>query len=254
MNSSGNSWYSLFRERKPILAMLNLGGEDHSARLKRAIEEAASLIAGGVDGLIVENYFGDTDDVRAALEYLAKELPAVAIGLNVLRNFELAFSLAQEFPVDFIQIDSIVGHLDEEDDRVYAERLADLRAASPALLFGGVRFKYQPVLSGRSEADDLKIGMTRCDAIVVTGSGTGVETELAKLVRFRQAVGSAFPLIVGAGVTDTNVRSQLEIVDGAIVGSFLKDNYHADGVVDISHVKRLLGASAQVQSPESREI
>ena len=31
---------------------------------------------------------------------------------------------------------------------------------------GGVRFKYQPVNSGRSTEEDLKICMNRCDAIL----------------------------------------------------------------------------------------
>ncbi|MHA6669921.1 BtpA/SgcQ family protein [Homoserinimonas sp. A447] len=248
MTASTTRWHALFPQRKPILSMLHLGGEDRDTRLGRAVDEIAALIDGGVDGIIVENYFGDSEDVRAVLEHLAANRPGVAVGVNVLRDFERAFAFAGEFDVDFIQIDSVSGHLTKGEDRVYAERVAQLRDETSAVLLGGVRFKYQPVLSERSELEDVQIGMTRCDAIVVTGAGTGMETELSKLVRFRQAVGPDFPLVVGAGVTDLNVATQLDHANGAIVGSFLKDTYRDDGVVDREHVAALMSAAASAQA------
>jgi predicted TIM-barrel enzyme len=39
--------------------------------------------------------------------------------------------------------------------------------------------------------------MTRCDAIVVTGSATGTETEMDKIRKFREVIDD-FPLIAGA--------------------------------------------------------
>lgn len=240
-------WGELFGTGKPILAMLHLGGDTRVDKLSRAQQEARDLVAGGVDGIIVENYFGDHDDVRAVLEWLAASPQQVAIGVNVLRDFELAFRLASEFPVDFIQLDSVAGHLPEADDRTFEARLAELRGATDAAVLGGVRFKYQPVLSKRSEAEDLEIAMLRCDAIVVTGEGTGLETSLDKTSRFRSTVGAEFPLVVGAGITDANIRSQLDNADGVIVGSFLKNTYRDDGVVDPFHVAQLVAAAAQAE-------
>lgn len=242
------SWRTLFPAPKPVLAMLHLGGADAADRLDRARTEAAILADGGVDAVIVENYFGDADDVRRVLEALSAGERNTVIGLNVLRDHELAFALAEEFPVGFIQIDSVAGHLAPDADLEYAARLAELRAASRALLFGGVRFKYQPVESGRSEAEDLALGAARSDAIVVTGDGTGIETDPSKIERFRAALPAGFPLIVGAGVTDENVAEQLRHADGAIVGSFFKDTYRDTGVVDPSHVARFMSAVAAVRS------
>ena len=54
------------------------------------------------------------------------------------------------------------------------------------MLLGGVRFKYQPVHSGRTLEEDLRIGMERCDAIVCTGEGTGIPTPLGKVEEFVQ--------------------------------------------------------------------
>lgn len=242
------NWGALFPVPKPVLAMLHLGGADAADRLDRARTEAAILVDGGVDAVIVENYFGDADDVRRALETLSAGELRTVVGLNVLRDHELAFALAEEFPVGFIQIDSVAGHLAPDADLEYAARLAELRAASRALVFGGVRFKYQPVESGRSEAEDLALGAARSDAIVVTGDGTGLETDPAKIERFRSLLPAGFPLIVGAGVTDENVAAQLRHADAAIVGSFFKDSYRDTGVVDPDHVARFMTAVAAVRS------
>ncbi|WP_130505757.1 BtpA/SgcQ family protein [Microterricola gilva] len=242
------SWRALFSTPKPVLAMLHLGGEDQAERLSRARRETAVLVDGGVDAVIVENYFGDVDDVRRVLDALSNGAVPPVIGLNVLRDTERAFALADEFPVAFVQIDSVAGHLAPDDDAEYAERLAERRAASRALVFGGVRFKYQPVNSGRPEAEDLALGAQRSDAIVVTGDGTGVETALSKIERFREALGPSYPLIVGAGVTDENAAAQLLHADAAIVGSFFKDSYRDTGVVDADHVARFMTAVARVRS------
>ena len=66
--------------------------------------------------------------------------------------------------------------------------------------------------------------MERADAIVVTGEGTGKETPLDKIKRFREKIGD-FPLVVGAGVDSYNVMGQLKIADGAIIGSYFKKGY-----------------------------
>ena len=225
---------------KPIFGMLHLTGGTAAERLAIARREAVTLVANGIDGILVENYFGDADDVRRVLEHLSEHPPGVIIGLNVLRNFRLAFDLAGEFPVDFVQIDSVAGHLAPQDDADYAAELSERRAASRAVILGGVRFKYQPVLSGRSEAEDLALGAERADAIVVTGDKTGQPTDLAKIRRFRATLGDGVPLLVGAGVTPANAAEQLALTDGAVVGSAFKDTRIDRGMVHGDHVSELM--------------
>lgn len=220
--------------------MLHLTGATAEGRLDIARKETETLIANGVDGVIVENYFGDKDDVRNVLEWLETRNPDVLVGLNVLHDHRLAFELAQQFRVDFIQMDSVAGHLDAEEDKDFADELRELRGQVSSVLFGGVRFKYQPVRSGRTEAEDLTIGKERCDAIVVTSDATGQVTDLDKVRRFRATTGSGFPLLIGAGLTAANAREQLLEADGAIVGSFFKHNYTDTGTVLAAHVEELL--------------
>jgi predicted TIM-barrel enzyme len=220
--------------------MLHLGGETRAERLAIARQEVEALVAGGVDGVVVEDYFGDADDVEAVLAGLAEARPPVVVGLNVLRDHRRAFALAARYGASFIQIDSVAGHLPPDEDAAFAEELAGLRAQSSAWLLGGVRFKYQPVRSGRALEEDLRLGMERCDALVVTGEATGQETDLGKVRAFRAIVGNRFPLLIGAGLTAANCREQLALADGAIVGSAFKDTRRAEGVVERAHVAEVM--------------
>lgn len=242
------SFDTLFPLGKPVLGMLHLGGDTPEERLSRAIAETADMIVGGVDAVVVENYFGKPDDARHVLEAFARQVPGTVVGLNLLRDFRLGFDLVQEFGVSFLQIDSVCGHLPPDEDSDYAAELAERRAASQALLFGGVRFKYQPVKSGRSEEEDLRLGMARADALVVTGEATGIGTDNEKINRFRAVVGDAYPLIVGAGMTAATAADQMRIANGAIVGSYFKDTFKDTGIVDIAHVRELMREVEKVRT------
>lgn len=223
-----------------VLGMLHLKGDGAQDVLDRACREAEVLAACGVDGLVVEDYYGTVADVERILERLASEQPPVPYGVNVLDDGLTSFRLADAYGASFVQMDSISGHLPAEADAAFAAEIAAARSASSAVLLGGVRFKYQPVLSGNTVAADLRIAMDRCDAVVVTGDGTGMETSPAKIKEFRDIVGPSFPLVVGAGVTADAVGAAFAYADAAIVGSSLKDTATADGEVSAPRVRALV--------------
>lgn len=231
-----------FTTVKPILGMLHLAGDGAAAKLVQAEEEARIMAGEGVDGLVVENYFGEADDVERVLERLCGLDLGAKIGVNVLRDDARAFALAKRYPVAFIQVDSVAGHLPPEADGSFATDLAERRASVPALLLGGVRFKYQPVLSGRPEDEDVRIGASRCDGLVVTSDATGQPTDMDKVARFRAATGGTVPLLIGAGLTEANAAEQLASADGAVVGSWFKHDHKDTGRVEAPHVARLMRA------------
>lgn len=226
----------------PVFAMLHLKGETSAEKLDTARREIELLWSGGVDAVIVENYYGSVDDVVAVCDYLRSEASEVVFGINVLHDDWRAFELANEFGARFIQLDSVAGHLPVDADADFATRLAEERAASSTYVLGGVRFKYQPYLSGRSLEEDLRLGASRSDAIVVTGEGTGKETPIEKTREFRRIVGPDFPLVIGAGVTVANSREQLADANAVIVGSYLKDTYQDTGDVHGGHVTEFVRA------------
>ncbi len=227
-------------ESKPVLAMVHLMGDSAHDRLQRALREIQMFSDGGVDGVIIENYFGDADDVEHVFEHLTKRDERIAYGVNVLDDDARTFEIARRYGASFIQLDSVAGHLAPDDDAAFAEWLSEQRASVPALVLGGVRFKYQPVLSGNSLKTDLCLATERCDAIVVTGDATGMETNPAKIASFREILGPDFPLITGAGVTVANCVEQLAETDGMIIGSYLKDTFAAEGEVSADHIEALM--------------
>ena len=244
----------VFRVDKPILAMLHLNGGTPERIQDIAISEIANLYGNGVDGILVEDYFGTSRDVEWALDYLQRNYPDHIYGVNLLGDPEKGFRIATQYGASFLQIDSVCGHLrpgshmkgydkpdlyDKTCDGDFAERLAELRAEYPVFLLGGVRFKYQAVRSGRSTAADLELGKNRCDAVVVTGAGTGINTDMEKIREFRDVLGD-FPPFVGAGMTAETCREQLSVADGAIVGSWFKQDGITEAPVDPERVKQFM--------------
>lgn len=242
---------ALFAVEKPILGMLHLKGESDGDVFERAKREIDKLREGGVDAVVVENYYGTPDQVAAVLAYLQSANAGVVYGVNLLDDDQKGFAYAAQYGASFLQLDSVAGHVPPDDDQRFADTLAGWRASTDAVLLGGVRFKYQPVLSGRSQEEDLHLGMQRCDAIVVTGEGTGKETPLSKIRAFRDTIGG-FPLIVGAGTTPESCASQLAIADGAIVGSYFKQDHVAEGELDPTNIRVFMEAVKRVRESEGR--
>ena len=238
----------VFAEPKPILAMLHLKGTDRDDIVARALREVEMLVNGGVDALVVENYFGSIADAEAVLARLAADPPAVPYGVNMLDDGPTSFALAERYGARFVQMDSVAGHLPPAEDVAFAKALADLRAGSDTLLLGGVRFKYQKVLSGNPLDVDLRLAQGRCDAVVVTGDRTGEQTPISKIVQFRKALGPDFPLVVGAGVTAQNCAEQLALSDAAIVGSSLKADGRAEQEVSAAAVEQFMDVVRAVRA------
>lgn len=247
MKETKRHFLSLFKVNKPIMAMIHLKGESTEEKMEIAKHEIDQLIDNGIDAVIIENYFGSPKHVEEVLKYIHTKRKEIIYGVNVLDHDEMAFELANKYDAKFIQLDSVAGHLPVEEDTAFHEFMIKMREKTGAFVLGGVRFKYQPYLSGRSLEEDLKIGMERCDGIVVTGDGTGMETDMDKIKAFRNIVGDDFPLIVGAGLTSENVDNQLSIGDAAIVGSYLKDTYKDDGNVCVKHVQEFMRAVGKIR-------
>ena len=225
--------------KKPIIAMLHLMGRGSRDILERMIREANIYYENGVDAVMVENYFGGAEDCEAGLAWLSKNFPDKLYGVNILGDYERAFTLAKEYGGSFVQIDSVCGHLPPEKDKLYAEKLMKNARGRSFDILGGLRFKYQPVLSGRSLQEDADLASQRCDAVVTTGNGTGEDSPTEKLMEFKKILG-AKPLIVGAGVTSETVAEKLRYSDGVIIGSWLKEGHTAYAEVSEQYVKEFM--------------
>ncbi len=225
----------------PVLGMIHLAGDDP---IKRAYEEIAIFEEEGITGAIIENYHGSVDDVEETLKRMPKT--KLIIGVNILPNeFDQSFPLANKYGADFIQLDHVAGNyregkLDFVFYKLFKEEYSQIN------VLGGVWPKYYNPKTGHSLETDLRKGIERAEAIVVTGEGTGKETPLEKIKEFKQTIGD-HPLIVGAGLTPENAFEQLSIADGAIVGSSLKQNNSTYMPIDRGRVKELMTVVREVR-------
>lgn len=235
------NFLDVFESKKPIFAMLHLKGDNDEEIFERAKKEIDIYFKANVDAVIVENYYGTYHNMVTVLEYLKANFPNKKYGVNCLNNDTMNFELAIQYGATFVQLDSVAGHVEVRDDETFGAFMDLYRSRYDGYVLGGVRFKYQPYLSGRTLEEDLTIGMSRCDAIVVTQDATGQETSMDKINEFRSIM-KDFPLIIGAGITPENCAKQFAVGDAAIVGSYFKDTYKDTGDVESSHVETILTA------------
>lgn len=208
-------FYDLFRSDKPIIGMIHLAGGSPTKKVDNALEELKIYEEEGVEGAIIEDYHGYPNDVENALKEASSAGFNLDLGVNVLRNPYSAFELADKYGAKFIQFDSVQEH--EVDWELYNNLRNEYSDIS---VLGGVGFKGT-TSTGNALEKDLNDARKVCEAVVTTGKGTGMETPIKKLGEYKRHLGE-FPLVVGAGINDTNVYDQLLVADGAIVGSYFK--------------------------------
>jgi membrane complex biogenesis BtpA family protein len=219
------------------------GGPSKSPGLEgvceRALTDARTLAAGGIDGVILENY-GDAPFAAgradaytiAAMTRIANairaEHPALALGINVLRNDGLAaLGIAAASGADFIRINVYTGvtatdqGLIEGNSReLHLERNRigqDVRFAADVHVKHGTPLQNQPI---EESAEDAFL-RGKADAVILTGSSTGRPTSLDELARVRAVIPAA-PLWVGSGVEPAQASKLAGIADALIVGTWFR--------------------------------
>lgn len=229
----------LFPAGKPIIGMIHLAGE-RNEKVKRALEELDIYEQEGIDGAIVENYHGDKEDVKEVLKNSQGRYNNLILGVNIFNDRYLGFQLANKYGAKFIQLDSV------QTSDLNVDLHGEMKKQYPNIVvLGGIGFKYTSPTGNPLEVD-LREGQSRCEAIVTTGSGTGIETPLSKLREYKTLLGE-FPLIVGAGVDAENAYEQLSIADGAIIGSYFKPNKNTILPVERSRVREIMDIARKVR-------
>ncbi len=241
-----NNYKKLFGDI-PIFGMIHLAGQHP---VKRALEEIEIYENEGLDAAIIENYHGSVYDVVDTLKEICIRKNRLSIGINILPNeFKESLSLAEKYEADFVQLDHIAGtymqgELNFRDYKKTKKRFYE------KIVLGGVWPKYYFPLKGSDLEEDLKLGMKRAEAIVVTGEGTGKETPIDKIRKFRDIIGT-HPLVVGAGLNLDNAYEQLILSDGAIVGTSLKIEDNTQNPIDKFKVRGLMDIVRQAREYKS---
>src|SRR5436305_127543 len=93
----------------------------------------------------------------------------------------------------------------------------------------------------RAIADAEALADGGVDGVIVSGTGTGKETEPARVKAVKAAAGE-HPVFVGSGVTVESVGKRLQSADGVIVGTALKCDGDVAKPVDSARVAALVEA------------
>ena len=121
------------------------------------------------------------------------------------------------------------------------------------IVLGGVWPKYYTPIEGSDLIVDLREAVSRAEAVVVTGAGTGVETPLGKIRKFREVIGG-HPLVVGAGLTVDNAYEQLCVSDGAIVGSFFKEGGDTRNLLDRRRIRDFMSVVREARKYQAGKL
>ena len=255
---------SLFLRQKKILIgvvhLRPLPGAPHWAGkledlIRLAVNDARAYEHGGAHALFIEN-FGDAPFTkgRVAPETIAamavagravREAVGLPIGFNVLRNDACtALALCAACGGSFIRVNVHSGAMLTDQGIIEGDAHSTLRyqrqICPTAQIFADVHVKHAVPLGDWSLEEAARDTVERglADALIVSGSGTGMAADVTDVQRVRAACSKA-KILLGSGVTRENIRDFTD-ADGFIVGTALKANGKLSNPVDPKRVRQLV--------------
>jgi membrane complex biogenesis BtpA family protein len=205
-----------------------------------AVEDALHLESGGVDGLQVENiwdypYLKGSDigyeTVAAMTEITAKvrEATALPVGVNCHLNggfaaTAVAVATGAKWVRVFEWVNAYVSHAGVIEG--IGSKLSRYRSSLKAdevkyLCDVNVKHGSHFIISDRSIAEQAHDAESEgADLLVATGFETGIPPTREKVRELASAV--SLPVLLGSGITASNVAELLSCSDGAIIGSAFK--------------------------------
>ena len=189
----------------------------------------------------------------AALTRAVSELrPAkVPFGVDYLWDSEAALSVAAVTGASFVR--EVVTGVYESDMGLWhpdAGRLLRRRrelCAESTLILMNVTPEFASPLGRRTVTEVARSAVVSslADAILVSGSMAGSEPDMDTVRAAREGVDGTVPVLVNTGTNAGNIGRFLEIADGAIVGSGLKDNGNTWAPVSADRVNSYLRAAGR---------
>lgn len=259
--------YQIFKTRSPIIGVVHLlplptsprWGGSLKAVISRAEQEAAALASGGVDGLIVENFFdapftkNQVDPVVVSAMTIVvqriQNLVTLPIGLNVLRNdAKSAMAIASCVQAQFIRVNVLTGVMATDQGLIEGEAHQLLRyrreLGSDVKILADVLVKHARPLSSPNLTVAVKDTIERglADGVILSGWATGSPPNLEDL---ELACGAAngTPVFIGSGANWENIDTLMQAADGVIVSSSLKRHGRIEQPIDPIRVSQFVEAA-----------
>jgi hypothetical protein len=260
----------IFYTSNPIIGVVHLLPLPTSARwggslkavIERAEQEATALAAGGVDGIIVENFFDapfakDRVDpaIVSAMTLIVDRianLVVVPVGINILRNdAKSALAIASCVNAKFIRVNVLTGVMITDQGAIEGQAHELMRyrrelGADVAILADVLVKHARPLgMPNLTTAVQETIERGLADAVILSGWATGSPPSFEDL-ELASAAANGTPVFIGSGASWENIAQLMQVADGAIVASSLKRHGKIAEPIDPLRVAQFVEAARQV--------
>jgi len=257
----------IFQADNPVIGVVHLFPLPTSPRwqgklqevIARAEQEATALAAGGVDGIIIENFFDapfvkDCVDpaVVSAMTLIVDRLKGMVmlpIGINVLRNdARSAMAIATCTQAQFIRVNVLTGVMATDQGLIEGKAHELLRyrreLGSEVAILADVLVKHARPLGTpnltTAVQDTIQRGLA--DGVILSGWATGSPPTQEDLELASAAAGDT-PVLIGSGADWTNIPQLMQAADGVIVSSSLKRQGKISETIDPIRVSQFVEAA-----------
>lgn len=264
----------LFGVPKPVIGMVHLwplpgapgfmgNGPGYGMQriVDEALREADALVAGGVDGLMVENMWdlpfrvGQAVQIESATAQavaaaaVVKAHPKLPVGINVIHNGGVVcLAIALAAGAKFIRVCIFTGarvwDTGEFDQGCAAELLRKRKEldAGHIHIFADVDKKHSVAFPGIDLATHISwTEFYGADALIVSGKMTAEAPDASDVSEAKRLAKK--PVLIGSGADEKNVGELLQQADGVIVGSSLKKDGVMENPIDPERVRRFVAAA-----------
>ena len=272
----------IFKTPNPIIGVVHLLPLPTSARwggslkavIDRAEQETTALAAGGVDGIMVENFFDapftkdlvDPAVVSAMTSIVQRlmNLVTLPVGINVLRNdARSSMAIATCINAQFIRVNVLTGVMATDQGLIEGQAHQLLRyrreLGSDVKILADVLVKHARPLGSPNLTTAVQETIERglADAVILSGWATGSPPSLEDL-ELATAAAKGTPVFIGSGANWENIGTLLPAADGVIVSSSLKRQGRIDLPIDpirvsqfVEATRRSLNAKTEVKTVSS---
>ena len=266
----------IFKTPHPIIGVVHLLPLPTSARwggslkavIDRAEQEAVALASGGVDGIMVENFFdapftsAQVDPAVVSAMTLITEhlmnLVTLPIGINVLRNdAHSGMAIASCVKAQFIRVNVLTGVMATDQGLIEGQAHQLLRyrreLGSDVKILADVLVKHARPLGSPNLTvavqDTIERGLA--DAVILSGWATGSPPNLEDL-ELAKAAANQTPVFIGSGANWENISTLMQAADGVIVSSSLKRHGRRDQPVDPIRVSQFVEAARRTAAAKTQ--
>jgi len=257
----------IFKTPNPIIGVVHLLPLPTSARwggslkavIDRAEQEATALAAGGVDGIIVENFF-DAPFTQSQVDPAVvipmplitqrlMNLVTLPVGINVLRNdTQWAMAIASCVKAQFIRVNVLTGVMATDQGFIEGQAHQLLRyrreLGSDVKILADVLVKHARPLGSPNLTTAVQETIERglADGVILSGWATGSPPNLEDL-ELASAAAKGIPVFIGSGADWENIGTLMQAADGVIVSSSLKRHGRIEQPIDPIRVSQFVEAT-----------